>query len=165
MARLTNFSNKRLPCSQVTPTRSPISWHVTKNRGGGKGYHAHLRRHQSPRRRQDMQLATEIRAAVSASRGTYGSPRLMHALRSKGLRHASTASTSVLEPLNYRDSLASKEAGIEMWVRSHHPLHSANEARATVARTSGCASFGSARCLWPPLHGFLTSIGHCCQDP
>ena len=51
------------------------------------GYHAHLRKHQRPRRSQDTQLATEIHAAFTASRSTYGSPRLVHALRAKGLRH------------------------------------------------------------------------------
>ena len=51
------------------------------------GYHAHLRKPQRPRRRQDARLATEIRAAFAASRNTYGSPRLVHALRGKGLRH------------------------------------------------------------------------------
>lgn len=51
------------------------------------GYHAHRRKHERPRRRQDARLATEIRAAFAASRNTYGSPRLVHALRGKGLRH------------------------------------------------------------------------------
>ncbi len=51
------------------------------------GYHAHLRKHQRPRRRQDAQLADEIRAAFTASRRTYGSPRLVHCLRGKGLNH------------------------------------------------------------------------------
>jgi putative transposase len=51
------------------------------------GYHAHLRKHEPPRRCQDAQLAIEIRAAFTASCSTYGSPRLMHALCSKGLRH------------------------------------------------------------------------------
>lgn len=51
------------------------------------GYHAHLRKHERPRRRQDAQLTIEIRAAFTASRSTYGSPRLMHALRAKRLRH------------------------------------------------------------------------------
>jgi transposase InsO family protein len=51
------------------------------------GYHAHLRKPLRPRRRQDAQLASEIRADFSASRRTYGSPRLMHCLRAKGLRH------------------------------------------------------------------------------
>ena len=51
------------------------------------GYHAHLRKHQRPRRRQDALLAAEIRAAFTASRSTYGAPRLVHALRAKGLRH------------------------------------------------------------------------------
>ncbi len=39
------------------------------------GYHAHLRKDQHPRRRQDAQLASEIRAAFSASRGTYACAR------------------------------------------------------------------------------------------
>lgn len=51
------------------------------------GFHAHLRKHERPRRRQNAQLTIEIRAAFTASRSTYGSPRLMHALRAKGLRH------------------------------------------------------------------------------
>ena len=51
------------------------------------GYHAHLRKHERPRRQQDAQLATEIRAAFTASRSTYGSPRLVHCLRRQGLRH------------------------------------------------------------------------------
>jgi len=51
------------------------------------GYHAHLRKHLRPRRRQDAQLATEICAAFAASRSTYGSPRIVHALRAKGLQH------------------------------------------------------------------------------
>jgi transposase InsO family protein len=51
------------------------------------GYHAHLRKPQRPRRRQDAQLAGVIRAAFTASRQTYGSPRLVHCLRARGLRH------------------------------------------------------------------------------
>jgi hypothetical protein len=47
------------------------------------GYHAHLRKHQRPRRRQDARLAGEIRAAFTASRHTYGSPRLVHCLRTR----------------------------------------------------------------------------------
>ena len=48
------------------------------------GYHAHLHK---PRRVQDAALAREVREAFHASRRTYGSPRLRHALRRKGLRH------------------------------------------------------------------------------
>lgn len=51
------------------------------------GYHAHLRKPQRPRRRQDAQLAVEICAAFTASRRTYGSPRLVHCLRARGLHH------------------------------------------------------------------------------
>lgn len=66
------------------------------------GYHAHLRKHQCPRRRQDIQLATEIRAAFSASRGTYGSPRLVHALRDKGLRHGNNRIARLMREQNLR---------------------------------------------------------------
>ncbi|MDB6006479.1 MAG: hypothetical protein JWR15_3466, partial [Prosthecobacter sp.] len=51
------------------------------------GYHAHLLKHQRPRRLQDTQLAAEIHTAFTASRRTYGSPRLVHCLRAKGLKH------------------------------------------------------------------------------
>jgi transposase InsO family protein len=51
------------------------------------GYHAHLRKPTRPRRLQDATLATEILSTFTASRATYGSPRLVHALRAKGLHH------------------------------------------------------------------------------
>ena len=51
------------------------------------GYHAHQRRHLRPRRVQDAALSTEIHAAFVASRRTYGSPRVRHALRARGLQH------------------------------------------------------------------------------
>ena len=66
------------------------------------GFHAHLRKHLRPRRRQDAQLATEIRAAFTASRGTYGSPRLMHALRHKGLRHGNNRIARLMREQNLR---------------------------------------------------------------
>ena len=50
-------------------------------------YHAHLRKHERPRRRQDAQLADAVREAFTASRHTYGSPRLVHYLRARGLQH------------------------------------------------------------------------------
>jgi transposase InsO family protein len=66
------------------------------------GYHAHLRKHQCPRRRQDLLLATELRAAFSSSRSTYGSPRLMHALRAKGLRHGNNRIARLMREQNLR---------------------------------------------------------------
>jgi transposase InsO family protein len=66
------------------------------------GYHAHLRKHQCLRRRQDAQLATQIRAAFTASRGTYGSPRLVHALRTKGLRHGNNRIARLMREQNLR---------------------------------------------------------------
>lgn len=66
------------------------------------GFHAHLRKHQRPRRLQDAQLATEIRAAFTASRGTYGSPRLVRALRDKGLRHGNNRIARLMREQNLR---------------------------------------------------------------
>jgi transposase InsO family protein len=51
------------------------------------GYHDHRLKSQRPRRTEDAQLARELRTAFDSSRQTYGSPRLMHTLRAKGLRH------------------------------------------------------------------------------
>ena len=50
------------------------------------GYYAHLRKPAQPRRRLDAHLGAQIREAFTASRHTYGSPRLLAALRAKGLR-------------------------------------------------------------------------------
>lgn len=65
------------------------------------GYHAHLRKHATPRR-QDAQLAIEIRAAFTASRGTYGSPRLVHALHAKGLSHGNNRIARLAREQNLR---------------------------------------------------------------
>jgi putative transposase len=51
------------------------------------GYHAHLRKAQRTRRRQDILIAREVQEAFEASRRTYGSPRLRQVLRSKGMHH------------------------------------------------------------------------------
>ncbi len=51
------------------------------------GYYAHRRKELGARRSQDALLGVTVRQAFVASRLTYGSPRIMHLLRSKGLRH------------------------------------------------------------------------------
>lgn len=50
------------------------------------GYHAHRQKFRSQRRVQDVALAHDVQEAFHASRRTYGSPRIMHALRRKGIR-------------------------------------------------------------------------------
>jgi putative transposase len=50
------------------------------------GYYAHRRKPQAKRRTEDAVLGPEVREAFVAGRGSYGSPRLVHALRRKGLR-------------------------------------------------------------------------------
>lgn len=51
------------------------------------GYYAHRRKPLARRRVQDDELGPQVREAFLASRGSYGSPRVMHALRRKGLFH------------------------------------------------------------------------------
>ncbi len=49
------------------------------------GYYAHQHKDQRQRRLQDAELSGQISAAFTASRRTYGSPRIMHALRQAGV--------------------------------------------------------------------------------
>ena len=50
------------------------------------GYYAWERRGPSPRDRRDRRLCVHLRAAHAESAGTYGSPRLQHALQQCGER-------------------------------------------------------------------------------
>ena len=68
------------------------------------GYHAHRRKHTRTRRLQDAALAAEIHAAFTASRRTYGSPRLLHLLRAKGLRHGKNRINRLMRQLQIHAS-------------------------------------------------------------
>ena len=50
------------------------------------GFFAHRRKEERPRAQQDSQLSNAIESIFVASRRTYGSPRIMHALRKTGRR-------------------------------------------------------------------------------
>jgi putative transposase len=50
------------------------------------GYYAWVRRPPSARAQRDAQLVTQLRVVHAESRGTYGRPRLQHALRGLGAR-------------------------------------------------------------------------------
>jgi putative transposase len=50
------------------------------------GFFAHRRKEERPRAQQDKQLSETIEPIFVASRKTYGSPRIMHALRRSGWR-------------------------------------------------------------------------------
>jgi len=52
------------------------------------GYYAHQHKDQRQRRLQDAELHGQISAAFTASRRTYGSPRIMHALRQTGVHRS-----------------------------------------------------------------------------
>jgi putative transposase len=54
------------------------------------GFHAHQQKQQRPRRQEDKELLQQITPIFVASRRSYGSPRIMHALRKRGLRHGKT---------------------------------------------------------------------------
>ena len=50
------------------------------------GFFAHQRKRERPRAQQDKELSQAIEPIFVASRKTYGSPRIMHALRRSGWR-------------------------------------------------------------------------------
>jgi putative transposase len=50
------------------------------------GFHAHERKGERPRRQEEKELWQAIEPIFMASRRTYGSPRIMHALRRRGWR-------------------------------------------------------------------------------
>ena len=47
------------------------------------GFYAHRHKDEQPRRREDQLLAGALQDAFNESRGTYGSPRLVRALRDR----------------------------------------------------------------------------------
>jgi len=49
------------------------------------GFYAHRHKDERPRRCEDQVLARELKSTFDDSRGTYGSPRLVRALRGRGL--------------------------------------------------------------------------------
>lgn len=62
----------------------PVSFMCRELRVSRSGYYAWLAREPSKRSREEAELVGEIEAVHAASRGTYGSPRVHKALRSKG---------------------------------------------------------------------------------
>ena len=54
------------------------------------GFYAHRCKDQRLRRREDRVLACAMKSAFDDSRGTYGSPRLVRALRGRGLHTSKT---------------------------------------------------------------------------
>lgn len=59
-----------------------LALHVSRS-----GYHDHLRKPRGKRRLQDQLLASALGEEFALRRQTYGSPRLVAALRQRGLRH------------------------------------------------------------------------------
>ncbi len=89
------------------------------------GFYAWRRRPVSARRRQDRVLLEEMRAIVEASDGTYGSPRIQHALLTGGHR----VSRRRVARLMGQDGLRARvvrvyrgKAGVHRWF-SRQPNH------------------------------------------
>ena len=61
------------------------------------GFYAHQHKAQRPRRREDEVLATELKSAFEDSRGTYGSARLVQALRERGLHISKTRARRLMQ--------------------------------------------------------------------
>ncbi|MBK8039491.1 MAG: transposase [Verrucomicrobiaceae bacterium] len=122
------------------------------------GYHAHLRKQQRPRRRQDAQLATEIHAAFIASRATYGSPRLVHALRAKGLRHGNNRIARLMREQHLRVRQKRRfvpRTTVTDKTAATAPTTCCNAPRPTASTRSGSPTsptspLAKAGSIWPP---------------
>jgi len=66
--------------------RFPKRWMCRRLSVSPSGYYAWRKRQASLHKTTDRRLRTKIRAAYTASRGTYGSPRIQQELRADGLR-------------------------------------------------------------------------------
>lgn len=84
------------------------------------GFYAHQHKSQGLRARQDRQLAGRIQALFAASRGTYGSPRLVAALRREGLRHGKNRVARLLRQNQLR--ARQKRRFVPVTTRSDHRL-------------------------------------------
>jgi transposase InsO family protein len=62
------------------------------------GFFAHQRKGERPRVRQDNELSQAIEPIFVASRKTYGSPRIMHALRRSGWRCGKNRIARLMRP-------------------------------------------------------------------
>ena len=60
------------------------------------GYYAHCRKPTGKRRLEDAALTLEVKQAFEANRRVYGSPRIMHTLRRKGLHHGKNRITRLM---------------------------------------------------------------------
>ena len=90
--------------TQTFPASAPASddsyqvREVCSARGvSASGFYAHQHKAQRPRRREDEVLATELKNAFEDSRGTYGSARLVRALRERGLHTSKTRARRLMQ--------------------------------------------------------------------
>ncbi len=63
----------------------PVSWMCQKLEVSTSGYYMWRRNEGSAKKKEDLELISHIRAAHSASKKSYGSPRIYRELRSQGL--------------------------------------------------------------------------------
>ena len=63
----------------------PVQWMCKKLGVSPSGYYAWRSRPESGRKKKDREITVHVRAAFSASRNTYGSPRIYHELKNQGV--------------------------------------------------------------------------------
>ena len=89
------------------------------------GFYAWRQRPMSRRQREDRELLEEIRAIFEQSGGTYGSPRLHHALRARGRRLSRRRVERLMRKGGLRARIARvyrPKAGTHRWF-GQHPNH------------------------------------------
>ena len=123
------------------------------------GYYAHRRKPLSKRRTEDAALGREVRETFLASRGSYGSPRVMHALRRKGLFHGKARMFSI--DARRPDSLV--EASVERFIQSiGRPRTELFDERLSNVRVMIDGSLAS---VWTDYKFFRgTTFSHCGVD-
>ena len=93
--RRENDLKKRLPSLRVRAceiaaiamqvTAFPIQWMCKRLGVSPSGYYAWRSRPESGRKRKDREITVHVRAAFSATRNTYGSPRIYRELKNQGV--------------------------------------------------------------------------------
>ena len=89
------------------------------------GFYAWRARPESPRRRQDRELLEDVRAIFEGSHGSYGSPRVLRALRAQGHRLSGRRVARLMREDGLRGRVVRvyrRKAGTHRWF-GQHPNH------------------------------------------
>ena len=123
------------------------------------GFFAHQRKGERPRAQQDNQLSQAIEPIFVASRKTYGSPRIMHALRRSGWRCGKNRIARLMRSRGLR--ARQKRRFRAQTTRSDHKLAGGAKLAGQDPQTgSSRPGLASGYYLHPDARGLALSFGH-----